>query len=301
MNLSRVHQVSQQPLGFKCSMASKILRILIKILLVPVSITQDGIFQLRFISWRFFFGWLIWTFLPSSVLGYIFYSDLVLVIENIKKDPGFNNVSEQVFYLLDHILTLISLWVLPSGMGFLVSQVGSNDDLTLPTRKLELFLCISLNAIFYTYYLVEMTGSQFFFYLIVAGFYTIHLTSSMFLINVFTSSFIQKCKTFNAMQNLNLLDESKQIIESYGNLKKGLGPMLLNLFCGFLMSTTYTTYWLTDGIQLLHSGTILLGIMIIWNLSLSCQSCFEWLQSTEHILRYIIRKKTKTFVQYLKK
>ena len=284
-------QVSQQPLGFKCSMASKILRILIKILLVPVSITKDGIFQLRFISWRFFFGWLIWTFLPSSVWGYIFYSDVVLMIENIKQDPGFNNVSDEVFMQMDNILTLVSLWVLPSGMGLLVSQVGSNDDLTLPTRKLELFLCTILSAIFYTYYLVEKTGSQFFFCLIIAGFYTIHLTSSMFLINVFTSSFIQKCKKFNAIQNQNLLDESKLIIESYGNLKKGLGPVLLNLFCSFLISITYTTYWVTYEINLEVFGNIMTGIMIIWNLSLSCQSCFDWLQSTAHIVRYITRKK----------
>ena len=284
-------QVSQQPLGFKCSMASKILRILIKILLVPVSITKDGIFQLRFISWRFFFGWLIWTFLPSSVWGYIFYSDVVLMIENIKQDPGFNNVSDEVFMQMDNILTLVSLWVLPSGMGLLVSQVGSNDDLTLPTRKLELFLCTILNAIFYTYYLIEKTGSEFFFRLIIAGYYTIHLTSCMFLINVFTSSFIQKCKKFDAIQNQNLLDESKLIIESYGNLKKGLGPVLLNLFCSFLISITYTTYWVTYKINLEVFGNIMTGIMIIWNLSLSCQSCFDWLQSTAHIVRYITRKK----------
>ena len=285
-------QVSQQPLGFECSLASKILSIMIKILLVPVSTTKDGVFQLRYISWRFFFGWLIWTFLPSSVWGYIFYSDLVLVIEDINEDPGFNNVSDQVFAQTDNILTLVSFWVLPSGMGLLVSQVGSNDDLTLPKRKLELFLCTILNAIFYTYYLVEMTGSQLFFGLIIGGFYTIHLTSSMFLINVFTGSFIQKCKKFNATQNQNLVDESKLIIESYGNLKKGLGPVLLNLFCSFLISITYTTYWVTYRIRLLDFGNILTGIMIIWNLSLSCQSCFDWLQSTAHTLRYIVSKKT---------
>ncbi|XP_023332904.1 uncharacterized protein LOC111704792 [Eurytemora carolleeae] len=285
INISMAPQVSQQPLGFECSLASKILRIMIKILLVPVSTTKDGVFQLRYISWRFFFGWLIWTFLPSSVWGYIFYSDLVLVIEDINEDPGFNNVSDQVFAQTDNILTLVSFWVLPSGMGLLVSQVGSNDNLTLPTRKLELFLCTMLNAIFYTYYLVEMTGSQLFFGLIIGGFYTIHLTSSMFLINVFTSSFIQKCMKFNATQNQNLVDESKLIIESYGNLKKGLGPVLLNLFCSFLISITYTTYWVTYRIRLLDFGNILTGIMIIWNLSLSCQSCFDWLQSTAHILR----------------
>ena len=183
------HPTSQQSLGWEISLLSKMLRFCIRILLVPVSISQDGEYKLKFRSKRFFFSWLLWILTPSVLLGYFFYTSLVQQIDNINKDSGFQNVSDIVFYQLDLINYLLAAWILPAGTGHLVSQFHSKDLLKFPIRKLGVFLCIIFNLLLHISYLMEEGGERFYIFLVsfLAG-YMWHLVFGLWMFSPAHSS-----------------------------------------------------------------------------------------------------------------
>ena len=247
---------------------------------------MENIHKLKFISKSFFSSWLIWSLIPSGLLGYFFYTSLVNQIEDLKKDSGFKNVSDKVFYQLDLFNLLLSAWILSAGTGHLASQFHSRDLLILPKRKLGVFLCSILYFLLNFLYLIGEAGVSFYIGLVSMVFSWIQVTSSIWVVNVFTSTFVERCKQLAAVSNHNaMIEESTLIVTQYGNLEKGLGPILLFQFSSNLITITAYFYWFTFYYEWKCWLAIAEGIMMIWNLTLSNQDCFEALQDTSEVLR----------------
>ena len=263
-----------------------ILRILIGTLLVPVSLDNDDSYQLNLKSWRFFFSWLLWTVLPSINLGYLVITDLLLELQDIRQDSGFANVSDHLFVQLDYFTNILSFWILPAAMGHLVSRFDSYDLLKLPQRKFEVFLHVLLSIITNCMFVLELTGINFIIGVYLLIIYFMQLTSSIFLVNVFTSSFIYCCQQFCFIKcEHTMIEESKRLFQYYDKIRTGLGPSLLFLYAYYLITLVYTSYWLTYDYKLLFCLSIVNVMMIIWNLTLSCQNCFDSLQLVADVLR----------------
>ena len=128
--------------------------------------------------------------------------------------------------------------------------------------------CKVFNLILDTSYLIGEVGESFYVNLFIVVFELIHATSSIWILNVVTSTFIYRCEQFAALPNNGvMIEESKQIVDQYGNLQKGLGPTLLFQISSNLLNITGYFYWFTIDYDWKYCPAIAYGIIIIWNLN----------------------------------
>ena len=286
MKISHENYTFATESSVKNTAAGKIVRLMANILLFPVSPKKLGKYELTIKSWRYFFCCLLWCIPPSINEAYMMYQDFK---HGIPSEAGFTKISSLVFVQLGSITALLNYWVLKVCEAYLVEQCGSIPLLLLPSRKVQLIMFVVYSFAVILYCILYFTGLNQFLVPVNYFFVSLELISSLFLMNVFTTNFVHKCKNLGLFTDIQqLLKESKGLSNAYMNLKKGLGPILLFHYSTSLLLIMYRSYDFVMKFKLLMMADIIRGVFIIWNITSISQECFEELQNANNVLRYKI-------------
>lgn len=282
---------SEDNLAANNSTAGKLVGLMIKILLIPVSPREDGTYQLNICSLRYFFSCILWCVLPTVLTGWILYLDFEMQTNVIMtKGYSFANFATLVFLMIDSLLALLIFCVLPTCGAYLVDQCGSIPLRIIPSRKFQVFMCTALNISQTVLWLITFQGRDLYLNIFSASFVPIQKISSLILINLYTTNFVQKCQDLKTTFNCEvLLNKSKTLSKDYIGLKNGLGPSLLFHYSTSMLVIMYQCYILTTKCNMMIITDILKGIFMIWNITIVSQECFEEIHSANDVLRYKTR------------
>ena len=264
--------------------AEKLLEMLVLIQLVPGTFSNSQQYNLKYRSPRFVLGILLWTIFPSIVMGYI----IVLEIRPALQE----DISvEAIFNLADYMFTMLSFWFLQASTVNLVYKccIFLQRPLLLPYKQIIMLLCLSTNAAASVLYWIKLEGADCILAVITYTVYGMNFLTSMFLINMFTNTFINRCQKFNTMStNELMIAESKLLIEEYSALEAGLGPAFVFHYGLSVPYITCYAYWLATGASLVNEPFVVVSYtLLIWNLAFLSQDCFSSLQSTSDTLGYV--------------
>ena len=278
---------SENNLTANKSNAEKLVTLMIKILLIPVSPREDGTYQLNICSLRYFFSCFVWCVLPTVLTGWILYLDFQMQMNVIlTRGYSFANFSTLVFLMIDSLLVLLICCVLPTCGAYLLDQCGSIPLRILPARKFQVLMCTALNISQTVLWLMQFQGRDLYLNIFSTGFVPIQKISSSILINIYTTNFVQKCQDLKTTVSCEmLLKKSKTLSKDYIGLKNGVGPSLLFHYSTSMLVIMYQCYNLTTKCNMMIITDILRGIFIIWNITIVSQDCFEEIHSANDVLR----------------
>lgn len=258
---------------------------MIKILLIPVKTCETGEYQLKCVSWRVFCSFLLWCVLPTT-------SSAVHLYVNADKyhEIYLTNHIKFVCLVAFNTLAFLTFWLTVPSMGFLVQHTKVIPDCLLvsPRRILEIMLFNMFNIVACFLYLSGLKDINLVSFLFVCIYYQIYLTSSMFLVDAYTCTFINRCKNFrNVIQHELMINESNYLVKAYKSLKISLGPSFVLHYFVSLPNIICYTYWLIDGGSNGYAICLIVSYSIlIWNIASLSQECYEELQLTADFLRY---------------
>ena len=267
--------------------AGKMVKFMANILLIPVSPLNNGKYELNIKSWRYFFSCLLWCVLPSVNEAYMMYQDYE---HGIPSEADFKYFSQMAFIQLGSITALLNYWVLKVCGAYLVEQCGSISLLVLPSRKLQLtlFLVYSIGVCIVVIYIKRFEDLDKFLVPVYYFFVPLKLLSNLFLMNVFTSNFVQKCKNLRLFTDTKfLLKESESVSNAYADLKRGLGPSLLFHYTTSLLMIMNCSYAFVNQFDFTEFADNISNIFIIWNITSISQECYEEQQNANDVLRYL--------------
>ena len=286
----KVFQENNAPpaeISVKETHARKMVKFMANILLVPVSLLNNGKYKLKIKSWRFFCSCLLWCVLPSVNEAYMMYQDYEI---GIPSKADFKYFSNLAFIQLGSIIALLNYWVLKVCGAYLVEQCGSIPLLELPSRKLQLtlFLVYSIGVCIVVIYIMRFKGLNKFLVPVYYFFVPLKLLSNLFLMNVFTSNFVKKCKNLSLLTDTKtLLKESESLSNAYVDLKRGLGPSLLFHYTTSLLMIMNCSYAFLIDFSFTKIADNLSNVFVIWNITSISQECFEEHQNANDVLRYL--------------
>jgi len=288
MKVSQENNASPAEISVKETHAGKVVKFMANILLVPVSLLNNGKYKLKIKSWRFFCSCLLWCVLPSVNEAYMMYQDYE---KGIPSKADFKYFSKLAFIQLGSITALLNYWILKVCGAYLVEQCGSILLLELPSRKLQftLFLVYSIGVCIVVIYIME--GLNKFLVPVYYFFVPLKLLSNLFLMNVFTSNFVKKCKNLSLLTDTKtLLKESESVSNAYVDLKRGLGPSLLFHYTTSLLMIMNCSYAFVNDFAITKVADTISNVFIIWNITSISQECFEEQQNANDVLRYLNHK-----------
>ena len=280
--------VSESPAEPKTSKLDKLIYFWIKTLAIPVGFTRSGGLKLKLLSFRFMFSFLIWIS-PTLVLR-------AYLIQEIYSEI---NATDLVGIIVDNLTALCdasSVIFLPACIGYLVSKVHQNlaSHLIRPPRLYQLLFYLFTLVGYWIFFLIwESTGqSPFLIFCVIYGavIATLIMFSSLFVINLYTSSFVEMCRRVRCITlNSTLIEETYRLISIYRALKDGLGPALFFLFSMGVVFLTGLSYQIAkDSAETVLNSLlpIMYQLVALLNLSLVCQECYNELQENADTLRY---------------
>ena len=270
----------------KDSPFNKFLWFLTKILLVPAERNSVGEYKFRILSWRYFFSWLVWSFLSSSATIFIFSAEIRNILTYLGSTQNFDQTAELLFYQTKHAFDIMILYATPVCLGYLVNNYNIEKKcLILPSRKIEILLyTISyfITGLLGTLETEDKTKVVTFIELGILIFTTV---VTMILYNTLITNFVENCKKIKELPFEAQGDAMKQILVEYAHLKVGLGPTAMIWHIYIIVYLVAISYNLAIS-PTLPMGIILISFTIqIWNISACCQEAYYALQSAGQVLR----------------
>ena len=273
----------------------RVLNFLIRICLIPVTKYENCGFEMKIKSCKFVVTTLIWTFVPCTLAAYIYVPQI---------GDAFKQKTSIIASILVKIISYTSIHVfLPFCMGYLVSTVKIPlQELVVPSQKIVIMLIT----------LADLTGgitafasqpniisaesvAAFIFTL----FMTLTSSSALFIVNLFTTSLISKCKKLSEIgQTGDFASECKSLLFVYRSVKKGFGPTLLYMFTVHVTLMVSLVYSLTVSDRFLYYFfPFIVEVLFILTLCLICQECFDEFQATGDVIRWAYcSKKTSSSI-----
>ena len=272
----------------KDSPFNKFLWFLTKILLVPAERNSVGEYKFRILSWRYFFSWLVWSFLSSSATIFIFSAEIRNILTYLGSTQNFDQTAGLLFYQTSHALDIMILYATPVCLGYLVNNYNIEKKcLILPSRKIEILLyTISyfITGLLVTLERKDKTKQVVAF--IELGILIFTTVVTMILYNTLITNFVENCKKIKELPFEAQGDAMKQILVEYARLKVGLGPTAMIWHIISIVSLVAISYSLAAISPTLPMGIILISYTIqIWNISACCQEAYYALQSAGQVLR----------------
>lgn len=261
---------------------ARVLNIFIKILLIPVQIKRNGEFHLKLCSFRFFISFLVWSVIPSIMLGHSI-NPFLISLSTI-------GTSTTIAVSLSFLLLFISYLTTSPSMGYLVARCNtiSTISMTLPRRKFGISLCILLWLVGNILNLTMKTQPEFvLIHSMLTAVYFINYSLVIILVNIYTSTFINRCNKFKEISdNTILIKESIFLVTAYENLEQGLGFSYVLNYLIHITFIIFEAYWLVA--VDFNPAFCLLALsyfLLIWNLASTSQDCFSTLKNTGAVLR----------------
>ena len=279
----------------KVPMAAKVLRFFIKIGLFPVRKNKDGNYELQLLSCRFVSFYFLWHVVPFAVSSVSYVSRISQPADPITSyDFAIGSVMTAAVYL--------ELFMMPVLTSFLVAKASAIPTwaLRLPNHWLHLLASIFFNMVgFFSLKngMADTTATNivlkvFIAIKMVVSFLT--LQGTMFVINMYFTSFIEMCKHLAKPKkdNINLNGKVQSMLAAWQALKKGMSPMALMLCtvcvtalltCSYLVSLG-KTFDTTEQKLYLLAGT---GMQLIFIFNVCCisQECLEEFLALKNVLR----------------
>ena len=146
------------------------------------------------------------------------------------------------------------------------------------------------------YTIIYYSGSKNSWYIITLQIYrySVVLTqtsSILFLVNMYSSSYNSMCLKIASVSNpIQILTEYRTLTAAYKGFKTGIGPILLfHYFYSVLYMMQFGFILMSDTRStILYFLLMTYTLILLWNLSVSCQNCFEHRQDTRITLRQIM-------------
>ena len=260
----------------------RVLNFLIRICLIPVTKYENCGFEMKVRSWKFVITSMIWTVVPCTLATYIY----IPQIENaLKKNTAFiaSSIVKITSYMSIHVF-------LPFCMGYLVSKVKIPlQEMAAPSQKCTIVL-ITLVTLFFAVFEFasqpDIFGVKSIITLITNIFMTITPSSALFIVNLYTSSFVSRCKKLSCYTG-EFASECKSLLLAYRSVKNGFGPILLYMLTVHVTVMISIVYGLTTVSDrfLAYFFVFISEVIFILTLCIICQECFDEFQATEDVIR----------------
>jgi len=283
----------------KKSKTSKVIRFFIRVLLIPVSVDDQG-YHFGFLTLRFFLSILLWTLLP--LLFTVGYMTITILndLENIKVKPFATIFATYINQLIALILVFG-----PLSMGYLVGK--ANDailkTITTPLRYLQIVIPVILfvtasgalgstpiaDKTLNTVSLICTWAYAFFYFTV--------LFVWLMVVNAYIEGFRVMAKRMVSMEDKReLAVQCDELLTVYQSLKIAFGPSLLFLFS---LSVTLMTCFAYSFIDFTRRGDYVHAIFasaatakflgVVYNLSTGCQACYDALVNNINPLKKTLK------------
>ena len=260
-----------------------------KILIVPAGRNCTGEYEFRFLSWRYFFCFLLWSCTPSSLNIIILATEGPGIMAYLRNTSNFNEIVGIVFYEINYFFNIILLLATPICMGYLVAKCSDLRKYeSLSSRKMEIIsftICLITAVVMLGLERKNVTERVFFF--IIYCIQSLLAVIAMILYNTYVTTFVNYSKQIRNLPIKGKGFAMKKLLIKYSHLKVGLGPISLFWYTYIVINLVFWMYGVAQDPNLPILILLISFIIKIWNISACCQEAYEALQSTGQVLRYV--------------
>jgi len=270
------------------SIVEKIIKFLTKILLIPVSFCDDGEYNFKLLSVRNLLCLILYAIIPSSLMVYTLFEDILLIIQQDFGSYSFAKGSALALQIFIQAEDIFLLFLIPVSLGNLFQKCKDllTEKMRNPKRYFELIVLGIINVMFLSFWIKEGSVKTRIFFSFGYFIYSLQFNIQTLIVNTLTSTFLRQCHKLTSTTNAKLLVlETEILVDVFNKLKEGLGPILLYNYINSMANLTHFAFQQTSNSNVSFFFVILFMSIIIWNLSSCCQECYEELQSTKAVLR----------------
>lgn len=268
----------------------RVLQFLVKIMFIPLRTNSQGEYCFRMLSLRSFLSLVIWAVIPCSPIVYRVVTNLMDIIKVVQTGASFNNITTWSLITGVDAVDFTCLFLMPLCLGQLIhnSKELLDHKIRLPSRWMAMTLFNIVNVVFVGVWAWEGDWHRGVYYITGYLVYSVYYAAKMFMVNSVVSTFVWECKNLaNIWSEDQLIIEIKRLIRIYSGIKNGLEPIMLfnytnAMVCllafGFIQSRRFSFTFVTLSVFM---------TIVLWNLSVCCQDCFEELQKIKSVIRYL--------------
>ena len=270
---------------------NKILQLLVKIMLIPLSTNSQGEYCFRLLSLRSFLSLVIWAVIPCSPIVYSVVTDLMDTIKIVQTGASFKNITTWSLNTGLSVVDFTSLFLMPLSLGHLIhnSKELFDRNMRLPSRWMAMTLFNIANVASVGVWAIEEDWNRGVYFITGYLVYTVYYAAKMFIVNSVVSTFVWECKNLATIRSEDqLIIEIKRLIRIYSGIKNGLEPIMLFNYTNAMVCLLAFGFIESRRLSFTLLSLSVFMTIVLWNLSTCCQDCFEELQKTKYVIRYLI-------------